>query len=183
MTARYFPASMSSLSQRTSLFVYRVIPSASLLPPNRRARTGTCHMNPRSVSRKIPPDFSERLHRRRDPRAGKLWSVTGPATCAAPSSGDGPRTRSTTVHTSTRLHNCRRWLEMRGALLGGHPGVGGGSDQRCRPGSRPPRRRTGRLGRAQSGRSLRVQRKRELEHHLQLPFLWSRVRFRLHRRH
>src|SRR6266542_6300159 len=66
MTARYFPASMSSLRKRTSFFVYLGIRSATLLSPIHRvdkARSGTCQRNPRSVSRYIPPGFSERLQR------------------------------------------------------------------------------------------------------------------------
>ena len=48
-----FPASMSSLRKSTSAFVYLAIPSVTRLSPIHRvdkARSGTCHMNPRSVS-------------------------------------------------------------------------------------------------------------------------------------
>lgn len=101
------------------------------------------------------------------------YADAGPARCLSlrsaltvwptPSTGiPGPllaaaRKRSAaSARSSTVLNNYRRWLEMRGALHGGHPGVGGGSDQRCRPGSRSPRRCSGRLGRAQSGGQLTV---------------------------
>ena len=53
MTARYSPASMSSLRKRTSSFVYCGMPIVDPLvsdPPGRERQQRTCHMNPRSVA-------------------------------------------------------------------------------------------------------------------------------------
>lgn len=83
MTARYFPASMSSLRKRTSFLVYSGTGSNTRLSPIHLVSTistGTCHTKPPWVVMNIPPGRSARRHRLNEclPTASKMTSYFSP---------------------------------------------------------------------------------------------------------